>query len=395
MYERKAVELLAARTSEQRKFIQVLIGPRQSGKTTIVTQVIARLNKTPCHYASADEPSLKGLSWLEQQWETARVAAKNGKALLVIDEVQKIHGWSEKVKSLWDEDSASGRKIFVILLGSSPLLMQKGLSESLAGRFETIHSTHWSFVEMKKAFGWNIEQYIYFGGYPGSAPLINDRARWADYIKNSLIETTISRDILLMTRIDKPSLLRRLFELGCVYSGQILSYQKMIGQLQDAGNTTTLAHYLELLSAAGMITGLQKYAGQVARRRGSSPKLQALNNALISAQTEVSFKEAAADKELWGRLVESAVGSHMTNAALEHDWSVNYWRDGDKEVDFVLHRGNRIIAIEVKSGRSKPYNEGIELFSKRNKVFKKLLVGTGGIPVKEFLTLDPNDLFTD
>jgi predicted AAA+ superfamily ATPase len=166
---------------------------------------------------------------------------------------------------------------------------------------------------MKEAFGWDSDQYIYFGGYPGAAELIDDHQRWSRYIIDSLIETTVSRDILLMARVDKPALLRRLFELSCSYSGQVLSYQKMLGQLQDAGNTTTLAHYLNLLEGAGLVTGLQKYAGQRVRQRGSSPKLQVLNTALMTAPSFGSLAEVKKDSDSWGRLVESTVGAALAN----------------------------------------------------------------------------------
>jgi len=193
--------------------------------------------------------------------------------VLVLDEIQKIPGWSETVKRLWDEDSRRRVPLKVLLLGSAPLLVARGLSESLAGRFELLHLPHWSFAEMRTAFGWSVDKFIFYGGYPGAAPLVAEPTRWARYILDALVETSISRDVLLLTRVDKPALLRRLFELACRYSGQVLSYTKMLGQLQDAGNTTTLAHYLDLLAAAGMVTGLPKYAGDAARSRGSSPKL--------------------------------------------------------------------------------------------------------------------------
>ena len=266
------------RLGEQRRFIQVVAGPRQVGKTTLVGQVLDRLT-VPNVFVSADEPSRSDGAWLAAQWDRARIASREAGgagAVLVLDEVQKIPAWSETVKRLWDEDSRARRRLRVVVLGSAPLLMQRGLTESLAGRFEIVHLPHWSYAEMHAAFGFTLEQYLYFGGYPGAAPLIADPPRWRRYLLDSLIETTIARDVLLMTRVDKPALLRRLFELGCRYSGQVLSYTKMLGQLQDAGNTTTLAHYLELLAGAGMLTGLPKYAGQTVRQRGSSPKLQVL-----------------------------------------------------------------------------------------------------------------------
>ena len=200
-----------------------------------------------------------------------------------------------------------------------------------------------------------------------------------------LIETTISRDVLLMTRVDKPALLRRLFELGCRSSGQILSYTKMLGQLQDAGNTTTLAHYLQLLAGAGMLTGLQKYSGQAVRQRGSSPKLQVLNTALMTAQSGLSVDEARLDRELRGRLVESAVGAHLANAAAAGVCELFYWREQSQEVDFVACAGRVVVAIEVKSGRAPAAFSGLEAFY-AFKPTRALLVGGEGIPIADFLS---------
>jgi predicted AAA+ superfamily ATPase len=263
--------------------------------------------------------------------------------------------------------------------------MQHGLTESLAGRFELVHLSHWSYAEMRAAFGFSLEEYLYFGGYPGAAPLIEDVHRWKRYLLDSLIETTIARDVLLMTRVDKPALLRRLFELGCRYSGQILSYTKMLGQLQDAGNTTTLAHYLELLAGAGMLTGLQKYASKAARQRGSSPKLQVLNTALMTAQSGLSPDEARADREFRGRLVESAVGAHFANAAAGGACELFYWREQNEEVDFVVRSGRSLVAIEVKSGRAPNAFSGLQAFSNAFKPKRTLLVGGDGIPLEDFL----------
>lgn len=387
MYTRPQAEVLSRRLGEPRRFLQAVTGPRQVGKTTLVRQV-AEASGHPIRYASADEPTLRGGEWIEQQWTAARLAARDAGragAVLVLDEVQKIPQWSEAVKRLWDEDTAARTPLKVVLLGSAPLLVQRGLTESLAGRFEVLHLPHWSFAEMRDGFDWDPDRYVFYGGYPGAAPLVADPARWARYVIDSLIETTISRDVLLLTRVDKPALLRRLFELGCRYSGQVLSYTKMLGQLQDAGNATTLAHYLELLSGAGTLTGLQKYAGASARRRGSSPKLQVLNTALMTAPSGLTLEEARAEPALWGRLVESAVGAHLANAAAAGTCELYYWRDRNREVDFVVRAGKLLTAIEVKTGRVREAHPGIAEFAAVFKPRRKLLVGGGGIEVAEFL----------
>ncbi len=383
-FRRPQAELLAGRLAEPRRFLQVVAGPRQVGKSTLVEQVTSALD-VPVRYVSADEPTLRAGDWIVQQWEAARLEAGKSAAVLVLDEIQKIPDWSETVKRLWDEDTRAKRPLKVVLLGSAPLLLAQGLTESLAGRFELLHVPHWSLSEMREAFGWSLEDYLYFGGYPGAAPLVAEPERWTRYVADSLIETSIARDVLLLSRVDKPALLRRLFELGCRYSGQVLSYTKMVGQLQDAGNTTTLAHYLELLAGAGMLCGLQKYAGDAARSRGSSPKLQVLNTALMSALSGLTPEEARADREFRGRLVESAVGAHLANAAAGGVCKLYYWRDKNQEVDFVVEAGRRLIAIEVKSGRAPQAHPGSAAFAKAFKVHRSLLVGGDGIPVEAFL----------
>jgi predicted AAA+ superfamily ATPase len=396
MYRRPFFNEVVKRLREPRKFIQVLAGPRQCGKTTLILQVLDAVG-IPSHYASADAVPKRNNVWIEQHWETARLRSKqNGNHkdfILVLDEIQKIVDWTETVKKLWDEDSRNNIPVKTVLLGSSPLQQQQGLDESLGGRFEMIRLTHWPFKEMREAFGLSFEEYIYFGGYPGAVPLISDLQRWKNYIRDALIETTISKDILMMTKVDKPALLRQMFELGCLYSAQILSYNKMIGQLQDAGNTTTLAHYLKLLSGAGMITGLEKYAGEEVRQRASSPKFQVLNNALLTAQMTGTFEESRSDPEVWSRLVESAVGAYLVNVSAEKDVHVYYWRHKDREVDFLLERGDRLVAIEVKSGHKMKQMPGLELCARKFKNVKMLLVGQTGLPIEEFLQVDPNDLF--
>lgn len=383
-FQRPHAAELSRRLAEPRRFIQVIAGSRQVGKTTLVLQVTEAAG-VPVRYASADEPTMRGADWISQQWEAARLAASRKGAILVIDEVQKAVNWSESVKRLWDEDTRARRALKVVLLGSAPLLVERGLTESLAGRFEVLRLPHWSYAEMRAAFGLSVEEYVYFGGYPGAAPLVAEPDRWRRYILDALVETTIARDVLLLTRVDKPALLRRLFELGCRYSGQVLSYTKMLGQLDDAGNTTTLAHYLDLLAGAGLLRGLPKYAGSTVRRRSSSPKLQVLNTALMSAQSGLSFDEARADRDHWGRLVESAVGAHLANAAAAGVCELFYWRERNQEVDFVVRAGRSLTAIEVKTGRARDSHAGLVAFAAAFKPTRKLLVGADGIAVEEYL----------
>jgi hypothetical protein len=391
VFRRAACDVLLSRLREPRRFMQALSGPRQSGKTTVARQVMESL-RVPSHYASADEPTVHDRAWIEAQWEIARREAGRGRrgGVFFLDEAHKVAGWSETVKRLWDEDTRAGLPLRVVLLGSAPLLLQRGLGESLGGRFETIPVPHWSYGEMREAFRWTVDRYVYFGGYPGAAPLVHDRERWARYIRDSLIETTLSRDVLLLSRVDKPALLRQLFHLACTYSGQVLSYQKMVGQLQDAGNTTTLAHYLDLLRAAGLVAGLPKYSGAEVRQRGSSPKLQVLNTALASAVSPLSFEETRRDPELWGRLVESAVGAHLANGLAGSTVELAYWRDRGREVDFVVPGKRGLLAIEVKTGRRRTSLPGLDAFLRGHRPARPLLVGGDGIPVDEFLATPPD-----
>ena len=383
----QAKELLH-RLREPRRFIQVVTGPRQVGKTTLVAQAVLK-SSVPCHSASADEPTLRHIEWIESQWNTARLLIKESKhktALLVLDEIQKIPNWSEMIKKLWDEDTKYQRPLKVILLGSAPLLIGQGVTESLAGRFEILRLPHWSFSEMHKAFNWTLDQYLFYGAYPGAAPLITQPARWSKYIRDSLIETTIARDVLLLSRVDKPALLRQLFDLACSYSGQIISYTKILGQLQSAGNTTTLAHYLHLLEGAGMLTGLRKYAGSKVRQRVSSPKMQILNTALMTSISGQSIATAHSNREFWGRLTESAVGAHLVNGATQGFYEVFYWRDRNQEVDFVVRTESKLTAIEVKSQYSRSSFSGMAAFSSAFHPTQKLIVGSSGIGIEKFLS---------
>jgi len=397
MYQRPHFQKVIKRIDGPRFFMQVLAGPRQVGKSTLAHQVRESVT-FPSHYASTDGSALHDSKWIERQWEIARQitnkANNNLGTLLVLDEIQKIPNWSEIVKKLWDEDTLNKLNLKVMLLGSATLLIQTGLGESLAGRFEVIPISHWSFEECREAFDWTLDQFVYFGGYPGAAQLIKDEERWSHYIIDSIIETSISRDIMLMTRIYKPSLLRTVFELGCHCSGRILSYQTMLGQLQDAGNISVLAHYLELLSEVGLVGGLRKFSTDRLHQKASSPKLQVFNTALTTAQSHLSFKEMREDKKAWSNLIECSIGGHILNSALGTKIEVFYWKEGSNEVDFVIRKGETVITITIEHDKKRLDFKGAEEFSRLYNPQQNLFVGRKGIPVDQFL-LTPLEFWID
>ena len=384
-------QVLKGRLEEPNNRIQVVVGPRQVGKTTMVWQVLEDMN-WPALMVSADDVPASNNAWIEQIWNQARIEAAQcqHRYILAIDEIQKIHQWSETIKRLFDADTSTNSAFKVVLLGSSKLMLEKGLTESLAGRFELIRMTHWRCHEMQEAFGFTPEQFVWFGGYPGAANLINDEPRWRSYVRDSLAETAISKDILMLTRVDKPALLRRLFETGSHYTGQILSYNKLMGQLQDAGNTTTLAHYLNLMDQAELLCGLEKYSASQVRKKGSSPKFQTFNAALVNCYRTEILQMAKQNGQLWGRVVESAVGTHLLSFRNE-SFKLYYWRDGNNEVDFIMEYGNKIVALEVKTGNH--IHSGMPAFIQNFKPHRSYIIGEGGIPWQHFLAMHPKQLF--
>lgn len=393
-YKREQIKDILSRIDEQRGKLQVIVGPRQVGKTTLMGQVLEECT-LPYDSYSADDVTGVSADWLAQVWETARMkmlAQGNIKRLLVIDEVQKISNWSETVKAEWDRDTREKRELIVVLLGSSRMLIEKGLTESLAGRFELIRLSHWTYMEMRDCFGWTLPQYIFFGGYPGAAAFIGNETRWRNYVKDSLVEPSISKDVLMDTRVLKPQLLRQLFEIGSSCSGELLSLTKVAAQLQDAGNVTTLAGYLHLLDDCGLLCGLQKYAADNSRKYNSIPKFQVHNNALRNAWSELNYSEAVENPKEWGRMAESAVGAYLVSQAQIADYKVYYWRENNDEVDFVLTRRDRKIAIEVKSGR-RTVNAGLPKFKTLYNPYHAITVGSGGLSFEEFLSMDLNLLF--
>ena len=409
-FGRAQVDTLIQRLSEPPERLIAVFGPRQSGKTRAVRQALSSIQQE-YRYEAADGLEVQGdpkwatsemydenalpnqpnTHWLEMVWRQSRHRAWTSPRgfVLVLDEIQKIDRWSEVVKGLWDADRMNGCPMHVVILGSAPLLMQDGLTESLAGRFELVHFTHWSYREMSEAFGLSLDEYIYFGGYPGAAAMIADSDRWMDYMRGGMISPNIERDVFSMVRVDKPELFKRLFDLGARLSGQVVSYTKLVGYLQDVGNTTTLTRYLGLLAQVGLLAGLPKHSNRLTSAKVPTPKLNVLNTALMSAVCGLSFDEARADRTHWGRLVESSVGAHLFNAASSRT-DVKYWRDRNFEVDFVLERGSNLVGIEVKSGQSPVATRGLSEFQRRFQPKNTVVVGDAGVPLHEFLSVSPD-----
>ncbi len=390
VFHRPIETALLAALHRDPPLVQVLTGPRQVGKTTAALAVLRQWDG-PTRYAAADAFLPPTAEWIRMQWALARRDAAAGPALLILDEVQKIAGWSETVKGEWDADRRAGADVRVVLLGSSALWLAKGVSESLAGRFLLHRATHWSFGECRAAFGFALDQFVFYGGYPGAAPFVGDEALWRGYVRDALIETVLARDVLALQTVGKPALLRQLFGLATRFPAQELSYNKMLGQLHEAGNTTTLAQYIRLLETAFLLTGLERFSAGQARSRGTSPKLVLWNNALVNALDTRSADDARQDPAWWGRLVENAVGAHLLNGLQGLAYEVTFWRERTAEVDFVVRGGHRLWAIEVKSGgkgATGPRTGGLAAFCAAHREAEPLIVGPGGIELGEFLAAD-------
>ena len=338
------VATILDRLREPEPLIQVILGPRQVGKTTAVKQATALLPKsTPIHYAAADAVFRSDWSWIERQWLEAESLGDG--AVLILDEVQKIDKWSEIVKKLWDQSRHGKTRLKVALLGSSSLALQTGLSESLAGRFELIRAYHWTFLESQRAFGHALDDYLVFGGYPGADRYRREESRWFAYVKSSIVETVLERDIMQLRRVERPALFKQVFELVCNYPAMEISLRKLVGQLQDPGSIETVKHYIELLEGAYLIKTLQKFSTNPLQTKSSSPKILPLCPALCS----FTRGETMLSPDLRGRLFELTVGLDL----LRLDGQLHYWRHDQAEVDYVYRRGSKIYAIEVKSGRKK------------------------------------------
>lgn len=340
LFQRPFVAQLAHRLDGMQPLIQVLTGPRQVGKTTGVRQLMAQCSY-PQHYANADDVLVSDRSWLLEQWQQALLLGEG--ALLVVDEIQKVVNWPETIKALWD---AQPGRLRVLLLGSSALQIQSGVTESLAGRFELLRVHHWTFAELHAAFGYDLPRYLAFGGYPGAVALEHDPDRWYAYMKDAIVEAVIGKDILQSRKVANPALFRQAFEILCAYPAQEISYTKLLGQLQDKGNTDLVKYYIELYGGAFLLHALQKYSPKTWLARSSSPKMLPACPALYSMVAGVDVMRSTEQR---GRAFELVVGAEL----MQLPGQVFYWRERNDEVDFVYQYRERLYAIEVKSGRKK------------------------------------------
>ena len=396
MYQRRHLNILKSRMAEPWRRMQIVMGPRQVGKSTLVGQ-FTEGTSIPFDFFAADNVNRFDTSWIPNKWQQARMRMdihSEQEHILIIDEVQKIKGWSEQVKKEWDEDSRNHRNLKVILLGSSRLLLQKGLEESLEGRFETIKMGYWDWQEMHDAFGFSMDEYVYFGGFPGLAPDIQDEDRWRNLMEDSIISPILTRDILEIEEIRNPALLRQVFELACTESAKELSLTKMQGTM-NSGTVPTIKNYLDILSKSMTVQPLQNYFPSRIKEKQSVPKMQVYNNAFRNRFGKFSFDEARVDPAEWGRQVESAVGAHLANRAMTDDYELFYWRNERRqECDYVLRKGQALVAIEVKSG-SVDKTVGFEKFKEQfaDKITAAFIVGPQALPLEDFFVMDLKSLF--
>ena len=396
MYQRRHLNILKSRMAEPRRRMQIVMGPRQVGKSTLVGQ-FTEGTSVPFDFFAADNVNRFDTSWIPNKWQQARMRMdihSEQEHILIIDEVKKIKGWSEQVKKEWDEDSRNHRNLKVILLGSSRLLLQKGLEESLEGRFETIKMGYWDWQEMHDAFGFSMDEYVYFGGFPGLAPDIQDEDRWRNLMEDSIISPILTRDILEIEEIRNPALLRQVFELACTESAKELSLTKMQGTM-NSGTVPTIKNYLDILSKSMTVQPLQNYFPSRIKEKQSVPKMQVYNNAFRNRFGKFSFDEARVDPAEWGRQVESAVGAHLANRAMTDDYELFYWRNERRqECDYVLRKGQSLVAIEVKSG-SVDKAVGFEKFKEQfaDKITAAFIVGPQALPLEDFFVMDLKSLF--
>lgn len=436
-YERQHVQDLLGRLDHAAAFLTCVTGPRQSGKTTLVRQTLRRLDRSSIYLpvenpraaklresasgcerplppnALPDFPAVLDAEGLRRAWDAARaLAARSSRgAVLVLDDIQAIDDWTATVKGLWDRDRWERNRLRVVLLGPVRPLKQPGLTESMTGRFQVMNVPHWSFGEMAEAFGFGLQEYVYFGGYPGTAMFINAHAcgrkdllgqsaavsedvlgqesAWREYVLDAVADAGAGGDTVALHRVEKPALMAQLFHLGCAYSGQTLSRRNMLGQLSESGNIAIIGRYLGLLSQAGLISSLKCYSESVFTPISRRPKLNVRNTALMSSRSTHTFAQARADRALWGRLTKSAVGAHLCNVSSSR-MRCCYWQHNGSQVDFVLRGASRTVVVEVQGGKTPRTRRGFNAFRKQHPEAELLLVGGRGVPLGEFLSTPPD-----
>ena len=348
------------------QFLQVLLGSRQVGKTTSILHFLEHEYSTPYLYVSADAILSANLSWVIENWQNARAKG----ATIVIDEIQKVHNWAETIKALWDDEKRRPNPIACILLGSSSLDIQKGLTESLTGRFQLTRAHHWNFSESKAAYEISFDEFLHFGGYPASYAFVKSPQDWSNYVQTSIVSTVIEKDILSNHTVKSPALFKQAFEILIAYPAQEISYTKILGQLQDKGNTDLIKHYIALFEGAYLLRALEKFSQKPLVKKSSSPKILPLCSAFYYLTLQSSY-----EPEERGRAFELLVGCQLDRTGLE----LYYWREGNFEVDFVLKRGKEIWGIEVKSGKKRS-PRGLEKFK-------------GSFPQAKTVIISPDNYF--
>ncbi len=359
--------------------IQLLAGPRQVGKTTLLLELHERLGEQSV-YVPADSPeaALPGL-WERVFGEAEETAKSIGRAVVLLDEVHMLSKWAEHLKGATDRIRRRKIPIHVVATGSSALRLASGSRETLAGRFERITLTHWSASSLAEVFGFSskdaADQVVGMGSYPGAIALRDDVRRWAAYIRDAIVEPAIGRDILALASVRKPALLRQVFGVAASSPAQIVSLQKIQGQLQDPGALETIAHYLNLLEEAFLVAPVSKYANRAVRRRSSPPKLVTLNNAILAVMDPQGIPTPDSDPERFGVWVENACLAFAWNAG-QH---VSYWREEPQEIDGVLEGSWGKWAVEIKTKKLRLSDMRAVLeFTRRNPRFRPLVICRDG-----------------
>lgn len=377
-YEHCRAALLSRLAEPAPGRIQILTGPRQVGKTTLLLELAERFGGRAV-YAAGDQPDAALPGFWERCWTQAEDRAKRRAAILLLDEVHFLSNWAGRLKGSWDRVRRRRIPLHVVVTGSSAIQVATGSRESLAGRFERLHLSHWSAASLAAAFHLAPPQaalnLVRFGSYPGAVALQRDQARWRDYVRDAILEPAVGRDMLALGSVRRPALLRQVFAIAADSPAQIVSLQKLQGQLQDSGALETVAHYLKLLSDAYLVAPLEKFSPRVQRSRASPPKLVLLNNALLSAASARGAPDPARDPGRFGQWVENACLAFAVNQSQQ----VSYWREEPLEVDAVLDGSWGKWAVEIKTGKYDAQAlKGLLEFCRRNPEFAPLVISAPG-----------------